>query len=242
MDSGKFGEAITTTTPAPGAGVVLLTGAFAVAVSASAFVAMTTNRDRLLTVVNLVGTIVHETGHALAAVVTGGEAVRLRTTSPNSGSTTLRNLSWLPDVVTTASGYAMPTLAGLGAASLLHHGKTVTILTLTVVVMAVLLLFVCRDLVTICDVIAVGGLAFVTLRWAPTLVQNYFVYTETWLLLTSEIAGVVAIVVDHAHGRRGTDDADVLARLTLIPPFVWITGWLVLIGWGLWTAIPLLWP
>jgi hypothetical protein len=237
MDSGKFGEAVTTTIPAPGAGVVLLTGAFAVAVSASSFVAMTTNRDRLLTVVNLVGTIVHETGHALAAVVTGGEAVRLRTTSPNSGSTTLRNLSWLPDVVTTASGYAMPTLAGIGAASLLHHGKTVTVLILTVVVMAVLLLFVCRDMVTICDVIAVGGLAFVTLR-----LQTYFVYTETWLLLTSEIAGVVAIVVNHVRGRRGTDDADVLARLTLIPPFVWITGWLFLIGWGLWTAIPLLWP
>lgn len=241
MDKGVFGEVITATTPAPGAGVVLLTGVFAAAVSVGSFVTMTTDRDRLLTVVNLVGTIVHEAGHALAAVVSGGEVVRLRVNSPTSGSTTLRKLTWLADVVTTASGYAMPTLAGLGAALLLHHRKTTVVLTLTVVIMALLLLLVCRDLVTICDVIAVGGLAFVTLRWAPTLLQNCFVYAETWLLLTSEIAGVANIVVNHARGRRGADDADVLARLTFIPSFVWIVGWLVLIGWGLWTAMPLLW-
>ncbi|MFD1047441.1 M50 family metallopeptidase, partial [Kibdelosporangium lantanae] len=133
-------------------------------------------------------------------------------------------------------------LAGLGAASLLHHGKTAAVLALTTVVMALLLVFVCRDLVTICDVIAVGGLAFVTLRWAPALLQNCFAYAETWLLLTSEIAGVAVIVLNHAHGQRGTDDADILAKLTLIPAVVWVAGWFVLIGWGLWTAIPLLWP
>ncbi|GAB3890913.1 M50 family metallopeptidase [Kibdelosporangium lantanae] len=223
--------------------MVVLTGVFAAAVSVGSFVAMTTGRRRLLTVVNLVGTIVHETGHALAAAVAGGKVAQVRVgRNPESGSTTHSKLSWLPDVVMTAAGYAMPTLAGLGAASLLHHGKTAAVLALTTVVMALLLVFVCRDLVTICDVIAVGGLAFVTLRWAPALLQNCFAYAETWLLLTSEIAGVAVIVLNHAHGQRGTDDADILAKLTLIPAVVWVAGWFVLIGWGLWTAIPLLWP
>ena len=38
------------------------------------------------------------------------------------------------------------------------------------------------------------------------------------------------------------DDAADLAAETRIPSVVWLSAWLVLNGWVLWTAVPMLWP
>ncbi|MBP2330329.1 hypothetical protein JOF56_010714 [Kibdelosporangium banguiense] len=53
---------------------------------------------------------------------------------------------------------------------------------------------------------------------------------------------MVACVATRVGGGSPDDDASQLAARTLIPSVVWIAGWLALIGWGLWTGVPLLWP
>jgi hypothetical protein len=136
----------------------------------------------------------------------------------------------------------MPSLAGLGAALLLHRGHAPAVLTLTVVTM-VLLMLVSRDMITLGSVFAVGMLAFATLYWGPPWLQGWFVCAEAWLLLLSEVGGLATLVVYRLHGRwHEGDDAEHLAVDTKIPSPVWIAGWLVLLGWGLWTGVPLLLP
>jgi hypothetical protein len=97
--------------------------------------------------------------------------------------------------------------------------------------------------ITIGCVLGVGFAAFATLRWGPVWLQVGVAYAETWLLLTSEIAGVGDIIAARFRGRVAeTDDAAHLAEKTHIPGFIWIAAWLALIGWALWKGVPLLWP
>lgn len=222
-----------------------MTGLIALVVTVVSVAALTSRRRSVLTRLNVVtklnvlGTIMHEAGHALISILTGGGVYRFEITSPDSGVTS----SWLPSrlssIATSAAGYAMPPLAGLGAAALLHRGHVTAVLTFTVVTMA-LLLFIARDVLTFVIIALVGVLAFIIARWGPGWLQAWASYTEVWLLLTSEIAGVATLVVRRLRGQPAGDDADDLADQTRIPAFVWIAGWFILFGWVLWHGVPLL--
>ena len=237
-----FSEVITAKAPAPGWWLVAGTGLFAVLVTGSSFVLVATGRRRALITVNVVGTMVHEAGHALVACLTGGGVYRFRITSPDSGHVLAWHKTWWSSLAITAAGYSAPPLAGLGAAALLHKGQAAAVLTLTVA-MSLLILWVARDLLTLGCVVTIGGVAAVALFWGPPEVQVLVAYLEAWLLLFSELGGLTYLVVNRMRGlESGADDATSMAEQTSIPGVVWIVAWFALVVWSLWTAIPLLWP
>ncbi|WP_326943087.1 M50 family metallopeptidase [Amycolatopsis sp. NBC_01307] len=228
------------TVPAPGPELVGITALVAAVAVMMSFVS---GRRNVVYRANFLGTLFHEGGHALVSILTGGGVLRVRITSAESGGTLQWNPSALAAILTIAAGYAMPPLAGLGAAALLHRGLVPAVLTLTLAAMVFLLLFT-RDVLTFVVVVAVGAIVFGALRWAPPWLKNGVAYAETWLLLTSEIGGLRAIVSNRFQDGFGgqEDDAAMLARSTGIPGFVWIAAWFALITWAVWRAVPLLWP
>ncbi|WIY01800.1 M50 family metallopeptidase [Amycolatopsis mongoliensis] len=232
------------TVPTPGWELAGITALVAAAVATPSFAAPATGTRSLLTGANVLGTLVHEGGHALVSLLTGGGVFRIAITGPESGFTQPRNPAPpLAGILTAAAGYAMPPLAGLGIAALLHRGLVPAVLTLTTAAMVFIALFA-RDLLTLASVVVTGAIAYSAVRWAPAWLQNGVAYAEAWLLLTSEIGGLRALVANRLRGgfRGRQDDAALLARFTGIPAFVWIAAWFALIGWAVWHAVPLLWP
>ncbi|MFI5588531.1 M50 family metallopeptidase [Amycolatopsis sp. NPDC051758] len=231
------------TLPAPGWLLVGATALLAAAVSATSFALLTNGGQFVLNRANVLGTLFHEGGHALVSILTGGGVFRIEITGAESGLTWHWQPSPFAGVLATASGYAMPPLAGLGAAALLHRGLVPAVLALTTVAMLFILLFT-RDVLSAGAVVVVGAVAFCALRWAPGWLKNGIAYAEAWLLLTSELGGLGALVANRWRGVSGehADDAASLAERTGIPGFVWIAAWLALIGWAVWHAVPLLWP
>ncbi|MEV6646898.1 M50 family metallopeptidase [Amycolatopsis sp. NPDC051371] len=113
MKRGKLDEIV----PAPSWWLVAATGLAAVAVALASVSMLMTGQPRLLTRFTVLGTFVHEGGHALMSVLTGGGVYRVAIFSPDSGVT----WSWVPSrlssILTSAAGYAMPSLAGLGGSA-----------------------------------------------------------------------------------------------------------------------------
>lgn len=227
----------------PGWELVLATGVVALVIATTGFISRGTWTRRLLFTAHALNTIVHEAGHAASAVLTGGGVYHIKVTSPGGGHTLPRLTSWFSSIVSIFAGYAAPPLAGLGISVLLAEGEVRPVLVITVVAMA-LLLTVCRGLLTFVYVTAVGFIAFAALYWGPVEAQLLVAYTEAWLLLLCEVAGVWVLVKDRMRGRDpdSKDDASALARKTLVPGPVWILAWLVLNGWALYVGVPLLWP
>lgn len=242
MGENHFSDVITAVAPAPGWWLVALTGLFAVLVTAFSIVGPVTGRRHVLVNLNVLGTVVHEAGHALVACLTGGGVYRFRITSPDSGSVDSWYFTRFSSVTTSLAGYAMPPLAGLGAAALLAKGQAAAVLTVTAA-MSILILWVARDLLTLACIVAIGGIAAAALYWAPAWLQVLVAYLEAWLLLFSELGGLAALIANRVrYVQRDADDADNLADDTSIPGVLWIAAWLALILWALWTAFPLLWP
>jgi peptidase M50B-like protein len=232
---------VTATSAAPSGWVVVLTGVFAVLVSAATFTVLLRGSHSMLVNLNVLGTAVHEAGHAAAACVTGGGVYQVQLTSAESGRTAMWSGSWLSQVATFAAGYAAPPVTGLAAASLLGGGHPGAVLAITVLAMAIILAAT-RDVITFGVVVAIGLLAGAALYWGPAWLVTGFGYLEAWLLLTSELGGLAHLVVARLTGDHRGDDADQLARTTLIPSPIWILGWFVLIIWAIWQGAGLMWP
>lgn len=226
----------------PGSGLALVTGLMALVVSAAAFHRQNTWSRSVVVSFHVLSTIVHEMGHAVVTVATGGAVRAVVIESPRSGYTHSVGSSWPASIIITAAGYAAPPLAGLGVAVLIDRGQPRVALVLTVVVMGLVLL-VGQGLRTRASVVVIGFVVFAALRWGSGGLQLWVAYTEAWLLLLCEIPAVWILLTARLRGSgSGKDDAAQLFRSTLIPGPVWIAGWLVLNGWALWTAAPLLWP
>ncbi|GHG31557.1 MULTISPECIES: M50 family metallopeptidase [Amycolatopsis] len=229
------------TVPAPGGGVVVLTALFAIVVSLTTVVTAPNGRRSLLRNANVLATLFHEGGHAAMALLMGGNVSRVKIEDAEGGFTAFSGNVGLARVLVYAAGYAMPPLAGLGAAALLHRGHVQAVLVLTLVAM-VFLLLLARDLRTLIMIVLVGAVVYAALRHAPDWLRTAIAYTEAWLLLISELGGVRILVV---HRKRNgykdlKDDAAKLAKQTKMPSPLWIGGWFLLNGWAIWHAAPLL--
>lgn len=193
-------------------------------------------------------TLVHEAAHALVAVLCGRRLSGVRVHSDTSGLTVSVGKPRGPGMVATAfAGYVGPAVLGLSAAWLLGRGYAVGLLWLLLLALTLLLVQI-RNWYGLWSVLVTGVLLVVVTWWAPEQAQVAVAYAVTWYLLV----GSPRAVVEMATQRRGTprgrggSDADVLARLTPLPPGFWVSalmlvclGALTLGGWWVLGRTPL---
>jgi Peptidase M50B-like len=202
----------TATQPVPDARFVLATGALALVL-----VLLPAAWPR----VRLGVTVVHEAGHAVAAVLVGRRLRSIRLHSDTSGLTVSRGKPRGPGMVAMlAAGYLAPAALGLLAALLLADGRSVALLWLLVVLAAAMVLWVRNGYGLV--VLVLGGAGVLLVTWyGDGQVQSVAAYLIAWLLLLAAPRPLVELLT--AGRRRGrTSDADQLAGLTRVPAVVWI--------------------
>ncbi|WBL19939.1 M50 family metallopeptidase [Citricoccus sp. NR2] len=187
--------------------------------------------------VRQVGTLIHEAGHALVAVLVGRRLSGIRLNSDTSGVTVSRGRRSGPGMVATLlAGYPAPALLGLGGAWLVSLGYAAGWLWLLVLLCAVMLVLI-RNLYGLWVVLATG-VAVAAVSWlAPGPVLTGMAYLLVWSLLLIAPRAVVDLqrarrrVVSGRGSARGATDADQLAALTRIPAVAWVAVfWLVCAG------------
>jgi len=192
---------------------VLVTGAVALAV---------VSFNELWRPARNVITIVHEAGHALAAVLVGRRLSGIRLHSDTSGLTLTRGKPYGPGMVSTAmAGYLAPSLLGLVFAALVGAGWTASVLVVCGVLLLGVLVMV-RNVYGFFSVLLTGGVLFGVAWWTPPLVQAAFAYVITWFLLFGGVRPVGELQRKRRRGRARDSDADQLARLTGAPGWLWV--------------------
>lgn len=171
-------------------------------------------------------TIVHEGGHALAALLTGRRLDRITLHSDTSGLTVSSGKPYGPGMILTAlAGYPAPPLLGLGFAALLGADRITLMLWISIALLAAVLIKV-RNLYGMFTVVMLGGLTFVVSWFGTDLVQAAFAYLAAWFLLFAGLRPVLEM----QRGRRRNwgnpggvgSDADQLAGLTKLPGLFWV--------------------
>lgn len=169
-----------------------------------------------------VATIAHEGGHAFIAVVTGRRLYGIRLHSDTSGLTLSRGSPTGPGMVATAAaGYLTPPLLGLAGAWLLAAGHLTATLWAALALLALMLTAI-RNAYGAVAVLATGLVILAVSLLAPENIQAAFGYLAIWFMLVAGLRPVVELQRQRRRGRAPASDADQLARLTGVPPTLWV--------------------
>lgn len=173
-------------------------------------------------------TLVHEAGHAVVAVLTGRRLNGIRLHTDTSGLTISIGKPRGPGMIATAAaGYLAPAALGLGSVLLVDRGHTPWALYAGLATLALMLLFI-RNWFGLL-IVALSGAGVALLVWrAPERVQDFAALTFAWFLLIAAPRTVLDLWRHRRRVRTRTTDADILARLTVLPAAVWNTIFLLL--------------
>jgi hypothetical protein len=167
-------------------------------------------------------TIVHEGGHAVAALVSGRRLAGIRLHADTSGLTVSRGRPRGAGMVATAfAGYPTPALLGLAGAALVSLERDLLALWAGLLLLALLLVQI-RNFYGLYVVLVAALLLVAVTWWGSPEVHGLAAWAITTFLLLGAPRAVVELQV--ARRRRGgrSSDADMLARLTPLPAIVWV--------------------
>jgi hypothetical protein len=166
-------------------------------------------------------TLVHEAGHAAVAVLTGRRLNGIRLHTDTSGLTVSSGKPRGPGMIATAAaGYLAPAALGLVSVVLVENGRTAWSLYAGLATMALMLAFI-RNWFGLVVVVAVGGAVSLLIWRSSAGTQDFAALTFAWFLLLAAPRATVDLWSHRRRARTRTTDADVLARLTIVPAPVW---------------------
>ena len=166
-------------------------------------------------------TIVHEAGHGFAATITRRRLSGIRLHSDTSGLTVSVGRPRGPGMVLTlAAGYPAPSAAGVLAAWAVGTGHAAAALWGALVLLALVLVQI-RNWFGLLSVLVSGALVAAATWWLDPVWRMRIALALTALLLLGGLRAAVELGGARRRDRRGTSDADQLARISALPGGVW---------------------
>lgn len=189
---------------------------------------------------NVIGypvTIVHELGHALAALSAGYRLHGITINGDMSGVTNYWTRGTAGTLWTLWWGYPTPAAVGAGLIWAAMSGWARA--ALAILVAGLLLVFLLSRSWRTVAVVLATGLTLGTVGWygSPWAV-NIVVFAFGWLLIVGSVRGLWAVVRSHLTRRGVTrSDAHLMARTTVLPGAFWLVTFAIAIGACAWYAV-----
>jgi Peptidase M50B-like len=169
-------------------------------------------------------TLLHETGHSVAALVTGGGVTQLSISTDLSGYALLRGGD---EAIIAPAGYLGATLAGVALLLVpIRHSRAV-LAALALIPIAALLFFHPATAFTgvWCAIFAVALIASAFLPWRLAAFLQIFLGVEAGLNAFRDLMTLIFISNGPPHMRT---DADLMSQALLLPAIFWSVTWTVL--------------
>ena len=176
-------------------------------------------------------TLVHELGHAVAAILTGRFVHGIRIRRNHSGEAVSSGRGGFGSAVSGFFGYPAPAIVGAAQLWSVFEGYTAIALVAGGVIL-VLTLLVVRNLFGVLVVLASAAVSAALWFYATPEVQSYALLVIGTALLVGSVRGWLTVVGVHLRRRDQlqTSDAYLLYRSTHVPSPVWLGLWAGLIG------------
>jgi hypothetical protein len=189
-----------------------------------------------------VNTLLHESGHAIAAILTSGEVMSIELSSDTSGSANTKSRSKLKAMFVSFAGYPVAALSSgiLLAFATSQQPKTVFFLLLSVALLN-LALFV-RNFYGIVWLFSFSGLILfvfwlgdVTLSYIFTLAVSLISFSET------VFSTLIILYLSFSQPKKAGDTTN-LARASGIPAAFWGLLITALVSWIVWLTVARYFP
>jgi riboflavin transporter FmnP len=171
-----------------------------------------------LTVVN---TMIHESGHALMALLTHGDVAAMSLFMNTEGATWVASASRFGQILTSLAGYVFSSVAAFAFFWLLKKSKHSLVCCLLLGFVAADLLLWVRNLYGILWLLTFGALLIYLLRSSRTMLVRYAMLFICGIVWVDSIWSAVQVLELAVLYPSSAGDAANLARYAVLPAFVW---------------------
>jgi hypothetical protein len=165
--------------------------------------------------------MIHESGHALAALLTSGEVIRLDLQHDTSGSALTRSSSWVSRFLTSLAGYPVSSVSAWLLCYLVHLEKFDFILFALFTVALINLLLWVRNGFGIAWLVMFMLLTGAVFFYTPPFYHKALAIFCAGVVLFDSVASAFIIFVLSIKSAKQSGDAKNLADATHIPAFFW---------------------
>lgn len=168
---------------------------------------------------SLINTVVHEWGHAFAALLTGGQVYKIKLNMDTSGFAQTGSKWWIGRFLTVLSGYPFSTLFPCFMIFLILNDNYVTVYWTLAIMLAITIVLWLRDLFSL--IWAGSVLLALTLLIKFDMDVKWLIFLVMSISLINSIKSAWVVFVLSIKDSRSAGDATALSQLTWIPALVW---------------------
>ncbi|GAB2459352.1 hypothetical protein HD599_001368 [Conyzicola lurida] len=179
----------------------------------------------------LFATLVHELGHAVAAILSGRVVNGIRIRRNHSGDAMSTGRGVFGTVLSGIFGYPAPAIVGAALLWSVFNGYTAIAFFVGGVIL-ILTVLVIRNLFGVLVVVVSAGIAALLWFFATPEVQGYALLVLGVALLVGSVRGLLTVVGVHTsrRGQLQTSDAYLLYKRTGVPSPFWLLLFAALIA------------
>lgn len=170
---------------------------------------------------NIINTALHEFGHALVALLTGGEVRRIELFNDTSGTTTTVSKNKISAVLVSLAGYPFAASVAWLSFYLIQNGVSQGLVIGLSVLFFIMLLFWIRNGYGVLWVILFCGVNGFLIHFGESRYLEYAaMFYAVMVMMESVYSSIVLLVLSFRDGNKA-GDATNLAKVTHIPAFFW---------------------
>lgn len=193
---------------------------------------------------NIINTLIHEIGHALMALVTSGEVLKVQVFFDTSGLTTTKSNSGIKRFLVSIAGYPFASAMAFVGFMLLGYGYEKWIVLGLSVLFLLTLIFWIRDntygIVWVVIFVAIN--AFIVFYLKNETVINVAAWFYCVMMLLESVVSTLDLFRIAIRTPQSAGDATNLKKLTHIPAIIWTLFFVAFAGFMAYRSLLEVWP
>jgi hypothetical protein len=170
---------------------------------------------------SILNTLIHENGHAIAALLLNGRVYSIKLFSNTAGEALTGQRGWISSVIISYAGYTFSSIVAYVCFILLHKGFMSFILYAFLSIALLNLILWIRNMYGAIWLVSFIALCGWTLHSGSSSLQTNLAYFLSSLLLTQSVSSSLQIFMLSVVRRRSAGDATSLANYTKVPAIIW---------------------
>lgn len=171
--------------------------------------------------INVLNTMVHESGHAIVALLTGGGVMNIKLSADTSGAAQTKSKYWIGKVLTSIAGYPVSALTAWLLFWLIHENKTNYVFYILISLILINLILWVRNTFGIIWLIVMGSLSALVYLYCNETVQYYFASFCAAVILFQSLYSTFTLVFIAVKTPAKAGDAKNLKEFTYLPTLIW---------------------
>ncbi|TGB01303.1 M50 family metallopeptidase [Halobacillus salinus] len=170
----------------------------------------------------ILNTMIHESGHSLMALITGGEVRRISLLPNTAGTTLTGHTSWIGHFLTSVFGYVFASFFGYLFFYLISKGQYKWMIYILLAFLTVNLIFWVRNGYGLFWIVTFGALFIFLLKSGNTaLIQYSLVFFASLILVESVTSAFEIMWISFVSPLQAGDAANLSRATRFIPAPIW---------------------